>query len=50
MRVAWRLYPERLEISSTSVISIVNVSLTLKQALSPNEIPSISSIDNGALE
>lgn len=42
LRLAWNIYPERVDISSTSAISLVNVSASLKQFGNQNSVLSLS--------
>jgi hypothetical protein len=42
LRLAWNIYPERVDISSTPAISLVNVSASLKQFGNPNSVLSLS--------
>ena len=41
LRLAWNIYPERVDISSTPAISLVNVSASLKQFGNPNSALSL---------
>ena len=42
LRLAWNVYPERVDVSSTPAISLVNVSASLKQFGNPNSALSLS--------
>nr|WP_255562751.1 type II secretion system protein GspM [Polynucleobacter sp. AP-Melu-500A-A1] len=41
LRLTWNIYPERVEVSSTPAISLVNVSASLKQFGNPNSALSL---------
>jgi hypothetical protein len=42
LRLTWNIYPERVDVSSTPAISLVNVSAILKQFGNPNSTLSLS--------
>ena len=48
LRATWHLYPERVEVSATSKMAMVNVSATLMQTSNPNTGSNFSSLDKGA--
>ena len=48
LRATWHLYPERVEVSATSKMVIVNVSAALIQTSNPNTGSNFSSLDKGA--
>ena len=48
LRSTWHLYPERVELSSTPAVSVVNVSATLRQSRNLNSLLNLSAIENSA--
>ena len=46
LRSTWHLYPERVEVSSTPSISVVNISATLRQSSNPNATLNLSAIES----
>ena len=45
LRTTWHLYPERVDVSSAQSMSIVNISATLSQSISPNAVLNFSVIE-----
>ena len=48
LRTTWHLYPERVEVSSSPAMAVVNVSVTLRQSRNPNAILNLSAIESSA--
>jgi hypothetical protein len=46
LRFTWHLYPERVEVSSTPSMSVVNISATLRQSSNPNTTLNLSAIES----
>ena len=47
LRATWHLYPERVEVSATSKMAIVNVSAALIQTSNSNAGSNFSALNNG---
>ena len=48
LRTTCHLYPERVEVSSSPAMAVVNVSVTLRQSRNPNAILNLSAIESSA--
>lgn len=48
LRSTWHLYPERVELSSTPSVAVVNVSATLRQSRNPNSLLNLSAVESSA--
>lgn len=48
LRTTWHLYPERVEVTATPTMAMVNISATLMQASNPNAGTNFSALDRGA--
>jgi len=46
LRSIWHLYPERVEVSSTPAMAVVNISATLRQSSNPNATLNLSTIES----
>ena len=46
LRSTWHLYPERVEVSSTPAMAVVNISATLRQSSNPNATLNLSAIES----
>lgn len=46
LRSTWHLYPERIEVSSTPAMAVVNISATLRQSSNPNATLNLSAIES----
>jgi hypothetical protein len=47
LRTTWHLYPERVEVTATPTMAMVNISATLMQASNPNAGTNFSALDRG---
>lgn len=47
LRTTWHLYPERVEVTATPTMAMVNISATLMQASNPNAGVNFSALDRG---
>ncbi len=48
LRTSWHLYPERVEVTATPSMAMVNISATLMQTSNPNVGSNFSALDKGA--
>lgn len=48
LRATWHLYPERVEVTATPTMAMVNISATLMQTSNPNAGTNFSALDKGA--